>query len=296
MAEKRVVFDFQIEFTNGGGIQGQGFRLDIDSDDIGDAELVAYVARDLRLLMVGPARILNKRIIVEPHKRRADDLPSTRRTYVDLSHVIEDGLVTYPGLPAARICDYLSRERSREVYAPGTEFQIASIEMVANTGTYLDCPFHRYAHGDDLAQITPDSFADLEGIVIRADHRQVRAIDASHFANHEIRDRAVLVHTGWDAHWTTPEYAVDHPHLTEDAAHYLRDCGVRLVGIDSMNIDDTRGNTRPVHSTLLGADILIVEHLCNLAALPDEGFTFSAIPPKVRGVGTFPVRALATLR
>jgi len=296
MADKRVVFDFQIEFTNGGGIQGQDFRLDIDGDGIDDAELVAYIVRDLRLLMVGPARILNKRIIVEPHKRKVDDPSSTRRAYVDLSHVIEDGLVTYPGLPAARICDYLSRERSREVYAPGTEFQIASIEMVANTGTYLDCPFHRYEHGKDLAQITPESFADLDGIVIRADHREVRAIDAGFFRGRELRGRAVLVHTGWDAYWAVPEYAVDHPYLTEDAADYLRDCGVRLVGIDSMNIDDTRGRSRPVHSVLLGADILIVEHLCNLAALPDEGFSFSAIPPKVRGMGTFPVRALATLR
>jgi kynurenine formamidase len=227
--------------------------------------------------------------------------PPPRRVFVDLSHVIEDGLVTYPGLPSPRICDYLSRERSREIYAPGTEFQIASIEMIANTGTYLDCPFHRYADGRDLAQIEPDDFADLDGIAIRADHRQVRAIDASWFRGKELRGRAVLVHTGWDAYWTKPDYASGHPHLTEDAATYLRDCGVKLVGIDSMNIDDTsrdasHGKSRPVHSTLLGADILIVEHLCNLGALPDEGFAFSAIPPKVRGVGTFPVRALAALR
>lgn len=301
MVDKRVVFDFEIAFTNGGGIQGQDFRLDIDGDDIADAALVDYIVDDLRLLMVGPARILNKRIIVEAHKRKDDGNLPTRRAYVDLSHVIEDGLVTYPGLPAARICDYLSRERSREIYAPGTEFQIARIEMVANTGTYLDCPFHRYEDGKDLAQIAPEAFADLEGIVVRADHRNVRAIDAGFFRDKEVRGRAVLVHTGWDAHWTTAEYAHQHPHLTQDAALYLRDCGVRLVGIDSMNIDDTsrddiHGKARPVHSTLLGADILIVEHLCNLAALPEEGFTFSAIPPKVRGAGTFPVRALATLR
>ncbi|WP_144900135.1 cyclase family protein [Luteimonas cucumeris] len=292
--EKRVVFDFDLQFTNGGGIQGQDFRLDIDGDDIADTELVDYIVRDLRLLMVGPARILNKRVIVEPHKRRAGT-NGAQRVYVDLSHVIEDGLVTYPGLPAARICDYLSRERSRGIYAPGTEFQIAKIEMVANTGTYLDCPSHRYEHGHDLSQIGPEACADLDGIVIRADHRQGRAIDAGFFRGKELRGRAVLVHTGWDAYWTTPDYAVDHPYLTEDAAVYLRDCGVRLVGIDSMNIDDTRSNSRPVHSTLLGADILIVEHLCNLGALPDEGFAFSAIAPKVRGAGTFPVRALARL-
>lgn len=303
--QHRVKFDFEIEFTNGGRIQGQDFRLDIAGSEIADAELIDYIVRDLQLLMVGPARILNKQIIVEAHKRKAIDSEPARRVHVDLSHVIEDGLVTYPGLPAARICDYLSRERSREIYTPGTEFQIANIEMVANTGTYLDCPFHRYEHGHDLSQIEPESFADLEGIVVRADHRDVRAIDASWFHDKEIRGRAVLVHTGWDAYWTAPAYAQQHPHLTEDAAVYLRDCGVRLVGIDSMNIDDTRGDSagngvrskaRPVHSILLGADILIVEHLCNLGAVPDEGFRFSAIPPKVRGVGTFPVRALATLR
>ena len=300
MTQKRVVFDFDFEFTNGGGIQGQDFRLDIDGDDIDDAALVDYIVRDLRLLMVGPARILNKKIIVEAHKRKTKD-DAARRVYVELSHVIEDGLVTYPGLPAAHICDYLSRERSRDIYEAGTEFQIAKIEMVANTGTYLDCPSHRYADGDDLSQIAPEAFCDLDGIVIRADHRQVRAIDASWFRDRELRGRAVLVHTGWDAFFGQPEYAVEHPFLTRDAAEYLRDCGVKLVGIDSMNIDDTSkdgsgGKSRPVHSTLLGADILIVEHLCNLAALPDEGFEFSAMPPKVRGAGTFPVRAMGRLR
>ena len=220
---------------------------------------------------------------------------------VDLSHVIDAGMTTYKGLPGPQICDFWTREASVGLYEDGSSFQIGRIVMVANTGTYLDCPSHRYAHGHDLSQIQPESFADLDAIVIRADHRQVRAIDASWFRDRELRGRAVLVHTGWDAYWTQAEYAVEHPFLTEDAAQYLRDCGVKLVGIDSMNIDDTShdvaGNkVRPVHSTLLGADILIVEHLCNLRALPDEGFTFSAMPPKVRGMGTFPVRALATLR
>ena len=294
MTDKRVVFDFDFEFTNGGGIQGQDFRLDIDGDDIDDAALVDYIVRDLRLLMVGPARILNKKVITEPHKRKAN-AGDRGRTYVDLSHIIEDGLVTYPGLPAARICDFLSREQSRAKYAAGTEFQIAKIEIVANTGTYIDCPSHRYAHGHDLSQVGIAAFADLDGIVIRADHRDVRAIDASWFRDRELRGRAVLVHTGWDAYWREPGYAIEHPYLTEDAAEYLRDCGAALVGIDSMNIDDTRGGERPVHTTLLGAEILIVEHLCNLAALPDEGFAFSAIPPKVKGAGTFPVRAMARL-
>lgn len=296
--QHRVRFDFEIEFGNGGGLQGRDFRLDIDGDDIDDAALADLVVRDLRLLMVARTRILNKVVFAEAHKRPAADAAARRAEggWIDLSHVIEDGLVTYPGLPAARICDYLGREQSRGRYAEGTEFQIARIDIVANTGTYLDCPFHRYAEGDDLAQVGPEAFADLDAIVVHADHREVQAIDAGRFHDRELRGRAVLVHTGWDAYWTRPEYAAGHPFLTEDAALYLRDCGVRLVGIDAMNIDDTRGNTRPVHSILLGADILIVEHLCNLGALPDEGFAFSAIPPKLRGVGTFPVRALARLR
>jgi arylformamidase len=216
--------------------------------------------------------------------------------FVDLSHTIEDGLVTYKGLPAPIICDFLSRERSRALYAPGTEFQIAKIEMVANTGTYLDCPSHRYADGKDLSQIGPESFADLEGVVVRADYRNGLAVGVEFFMDKELRNRAVLVHTGWDQHWNTERYYTEHPYLTEEAAMYLRQCKVKLVGIDSHNIDDTRGNSRPVHSTLLGADILIVEHLCQLSQLPDTQFTFSAIPPKIKGVGTFPVRALAKLR
>lgn len=213
---------------------------------------------------------------------------------IDLSHVIEDGLVTYKGLPAPVICDYLSREDSRKVYAPGTEFQIGKIEMVANTGTYIDCPFHRYADGKDLADVGVERFADLPAIVVRADFRQGLAVEPAVFAERAVRGRAVLVHTGWgDAHWNTPAYYENHPYLTADAADYLLEAGAALVGIDSHNIDDTRGKTRPVHTTLLGAEILIVEHLCNLGALPGDGFTFSAVPPKFRGVGTFPVRAFA---
>jgi len=216
-------------------------------------------------------------------------------TFVDLSHVVTDGLVTYKGLPAPIICDYLSREESRTRYAPGTEFQIGKIEMVTNTGTYLDCPFHRYADGKDTSQVALDRLADLDGVVVRAPFAQGLAVDAGFFADRELRGRAVLVHTGWDARWNSEAYFTDHPFLTEDAAAYLRACGAALVGIDSMNIDDTRGNARPVHSTLLAAEILIVEHLCNLGQLPDHGFRFSAVPPKFAGVGTFPVRAYARL-
>lgn len=220
----------------------------------------------------------------------------TKPHLVDLSHTIENGLVTYKGLPAPIICDYLSREKSREFYADGTEFQIGRIEMVGNTGTYLDCPFHRYADGADLAQLDLSALCDLDALVVRVDHRSARAIDAAHFRDCDVEGKAVLVHTGWDAHWNTPAYFDGHPFLTEAAALHLRDHGAQLVGIDAHNIDDTSGNSRPVHSTLLGARILIVEHLTRLGALPDAGFTFSAVPPKFRGVGTFPVRAFAKLR
>jgi arylformamidase len=205
--------------------------------------------------------------------------------------------VTYKGLPAPIVCDYLSREDSRKNYEGGTEFQIGKIEMVTNTGTYIDCPFHRYADGKDTADVGLERFADLDGIVIRADFRDGLAIDAAAFADAHLHGRAVLVYTGWgDAHWNTPAYYEQHPFLTGEAAAYLRDAGVALVGIDSHNIDDTRSrNSRPVHTTLLGAEILIVEHLCNLGALPHEGFTFSAVPPKFKGVGTFPVRAFARI-
>ncbi|GCE07007.1 cyclase family protein [Dictyobacter aurantiacus] len=294
--DKRVQFDFVIEFTNGGGVQGQGFRLDIEGDDISDQELADSIIRDMRLLMVGRVSISNKQILMEPHKRTSTQpLASAAPRYVDLSHTIESGLITYKGLPAPLICDYLSREESRKQYAPGTTFQIGKIEMVTNTGTYLDCPFHRYEHGKDLSQVGVERLADLEGIVVRADYHAQMALDASFFRDKELRGRAVLVHTGWDAHWNSDAYFEYHPHLTEDAAQYLVECGVQLVGIDSVNIDDTSGGARPVHTTLLGAEVLIVEHLCNLDQLPDEGFRFSALPPKFKGAGTFPVRAVARI-
>ncbi len=291
---KRVQFDFEIDFTNGGGIQGQDFRLDIDGEDIEDKILADYIVQDMRLLMVGEVRILNKKIISEVHKRESNHSPIDP-SYIDLSHVIYDGLVTYKGLPAPIICDFLSRENSRSRYAAGTEFQIGKIEMVTNTGTYVDCPFHRYEDGKDLSEVMIESFANLEGIVVRANYKNGLAITADAFKGKELRNRAVLVHTGWAEHWATDKYYENHPFLTEDAAVYLKGCGVKLVGIDSHNIDDTRGNTRPVHSTLLREEIIIAEHLCNLESIPDEGFTFTAVPPKFKGAGTFPVRAFAKL-
>ena len=305
--EHRVQFDFEIDFTNGGGLQGQGFRLDIDGDDIADDALAAYVIRDLRLLMVGEVRILNKRVVQEPHKRSAARAvsggePGTRADggsmteMIDLSHRIEHGMVTLKGFPAPLICDYLSREQSRQHYAAGTEFNIGRIDMIANTGTYLDTPFHRYADGDDLAALRLEQVCDLAGVVVRVTGAGTRAIDWTVFAPVDVRGRAVLVHTGWDAHWGTEQYFDGHPFLTRKAAEHLRDEGALLVGIDSLNIDDTNDGTRPVHTLLLGAGIPIVEHMTGLAALPIEGFRFSAVPPKVVGMGTFPVRAHAMVR
>ena len=212
---------------------------------------------------------------------------------IDLSHRIEHGMVTLKGFPAPVICDYLSREQSRQHYAPGTEFNIGRIDMIANTGTYLDTPFHRYADGDDLAALRLEQVCDLPGVVVRVAAGSARAIDAAAFSSVDVRGRAVLVHTGWDAHWRSDRYFRGHPFLTRTAAEHLRDAGAALVGIDSLNIDDTDDGTRPVHTVLLGAGIPIVEHLTGLSALPREGFRFSAVPPKVVGMGTFPVRAHA---
>jgi arylformamidase len=210
---------------------------------------------------------------------------------VDLSHIIEHGMTTYPGLPGPLICDYLSREASRAKYAPGVQFQIGKIDMVANTGTYLDSPFHRYADGKDLATLPLERLAGLDAVVVRIGPDAPRAIGWAAFERLDVRGRAVLVSTGWDRHWRTERYGQDNPFLTADACERLRDAGAQLVGIDSVNIDDLDDTARPAHSILLGAEIPIVEHLCNLGALPATGLRFSAVPPKVVGFGTFPVRA-----
>jgi kynurenine formamidase len=214
---------------------------------------------------------------------------------VDLSHVIEDGMTTYPGLPGPHICDFWERESSASNYDDGSTFQIGRIDMVANTGTYLDSPFHRYARGVDLADLPLPSLADLRGIVVRRPWETDLATDVAHLEGLDVRGKAVLIHTGWDRHWRTDRYGAGHSFVTGEAADWLIENGAALVGIDSNNIDDTRVRTRPVHTKLLAADIPICEHMTGLGSLPDEGFRFSAVPPKVRGMGTFPVRAYAVL-
>ena len=215
------------------------------------------------------------------------------RVRIDLSHTVEDGMITYRGLPGPVISDFLSREQSRSHYAPGTEFHIGRIDMCANTGTYVDSPFHRYAHGSDLAGLPLDSLTDLDAVVVDVTGSEGRAVDRAHLLPYDMSGKAVLVHTGWDRHWRTDAYFEGHPFLTEDAARYLVSERVALVGIDSLNIDDTSDGNRPAHSTLLAAGIPICEHLANLGALPSHGFRFSAVPVKVKGMGSFPVRAYA---
>jgi kynurenine formamidase len=217
-----------------------------------------------------------------------------RSTLVDLSHTVEHGLETYRGLPGPIICDFLSREASRAKYAPGTEFHIGRIDMVANTGTYVDSPFHRFADGRDLSELPLEQLADLDAVVVRA--RGGRVVDRDAFDGLDVKGRAVLVHTGWDRHWTTDAYFEGHPYLTEAAAAVLVERGAVFVGIDSFNIDDTADGRRPVHTTLLGNNIPIGEHLCGLGALPTRGARFFAVPVKVKAFGTFPVRAFAKVQ
>ena len=213
---------------------------------------------------------------------------------IDVCHSIEDGMITYKELPAPVISDHLTREDSRSRYAPGTEFHIGKIEMVANTGTYLDTPFHRYARGKDLAQLDLYAVANLDGIVVRS---LDKTIDVDAFTELEVTGKAVILHTGWDRHWRTDEYlSGNHPFLTADAATYLAKNGAALVGIDSYNIDSTADGSRPAHSILLGHDIPVVEHLCGLGDLPDSGFKFFAVPVKVKRFGTFPVRAFGLVQ
>jgi arylformamidase len=210
---------------------------------------------------------------------------------LDLSHTIEHGMITYDGLPAPSISDFLSRDASRARYAHGTEFQIGQIDMVANTGTYLDAPSHRFASGADIAAIDLQAIAGVPAVVLRAvGQRSIQDIDTSN-----LRGKALLIHTGWSQHWRSAKYWSNaHPFVTRDAAVALAKSGVRLVGIDSYNIDDTADGTRPAHTELLGAGIFIIEHLTNLDALPDSRpMRFFAVPPKVRGLGSFPVRAFA---
>ncbi len=222
-------------------------------------------------------------------------MKSTQFELIDLSHVIENGLITYKGLPAPIICDFWSREKSKLNYVEGTSFHIGKIEMVANTGTYIDTPFHRFEDGIDIAQLELDSIANLEGVVVRIGDSHT-AIEPDKFSGLNVEGKAVLINTNWDKNWNTEKYFEGHLFLTKRSAEFLRESKAALVGIDSLNIDDTSDLSRPVHTILLQSGIPIVEHLCNLRSLPRDGFLFYAVPPKVKGMGSFPVRAFAVVK
>ena len=224
---------------------------------------------------------------------------TTRPRFVDLSHPIEHGMTTLKGLPAPVIADFRSRASSRAHYAEGTEFQIGRIEMVANTGTYVDAPFHRDADGADVARLPLEKLAALDGVIVRHERDAPSGIGREAFealaTGDALRGKAVLVHTGFDEYWRTGRYYEAHPFLTGEAAAYLVECGVALIGIDTANLDDATDGARPAHTQLLRAGVVIAEHLCNLHQLPERGFRFFAVPAPVQGIGSFPVRAFAML-
>ena len=305
-AEYRAHFDFDIRFANGGGMSGTGFRLDLPSADLGQDEIGRLLVTHLGLALVADVELRGLRIVEEPHRgsrgvsaAAGGTAPTASGRIVDLSHPIRAGLVTYPGLPTPTITPHLTREDSRERYAPGTEFAMDLITMIGNTGTYLDSPFHRYAEGADLAGLDLSSLVGLRAEVFHLEDAwdaSSRGIRSATLADRDVRGAAVLLHTGWDRWFGQPEYASGAPFLTGEAAQWLIDQGVALVGIDSLNIDDTEsGGERPAHSLLLGAGVHVVEHLTNLGALPPRGARFTAAPPAVEGFGTFPVRAFAEL-
>lgn len=310
MTEYRAVFDAEIVFVNGGGLSARGFRLDVPGPDLDEAALAELLVRHLGLALVGGVEFTSLEIVEEAHKGsrgvvvaeqgsepgRAD---ASRGALVDLSHPIRAGLVTYPGLPAPVITPHLTREDSRERYAPGTEFAMDVITMIGNTGTYLDSPFHRYADGGDLASLELDTLVGLPAEVFHVQDASERGIPAEVFferGRDALAGAAVLLHTGWSRHFGTPAYAAGAPYLGEAGVRHLVEAGVALVGIDSLNIDDTESDGfRPAHSLLLEAGIHVVEHLTALDRLPASGARVTAVPPRVEGFGTFPVRAFAEL-
>ncbi|MFT4215146.1 MAG: cyclase family protein [Microbacterium sp.] len=301
MPDYRAHFDFDITFANGGGLSGTGFRLDLPSAEATDAEVGRLLIRHLGLTLVDEVRLSGLRVAEEQHRGSrgvgTDSVATDAARIVDLSHRIRAGLVTYPGLPAPVITPHLTREDSRGKYAPGTEFAMDVITMIGNTGTYLDAPFHRYADGADLAGLDLETLVGLRTEVFHLQDAwtpERRGVGTNALADRDVRGAAVLLHTGWDRHFGTPSYGRGAPFLTAEGAQWLIDAGAVLVGIDSVNIDDTEsGGERPAHTLLLGAGVHVVEHLTNLGALPASGALFTAAPPAVEGFGTFPVRAFA---
>jgi kynurenine formamidase len=303
MPEYRAHFDFDIRFANGGALAGTGFRLDLPSADVSEDDIGRLLVQHLGLALVDEVELRGLRVVEEEHRGSrgvaAAAATGVGTRVVDLSHPIRAGLVTYPGLPAPTITPHLTREDSRARYAPGTEFAMDILTMIGNTGTYLDSPFHRYADGSDLAGLDLGSLVGLRAEVFHLEDAwtpERRGIRAATLADRDVRGAAVLLHTGWDRWFGRPEYGSGAPFLTGEGAQWLIDAGAVLVGIDSLNIDDTEsGGERPAHSLLLGAGVHVVEHLTNLGSLPPRGARFTAAPPAVEGFGTFPVRAFAEI-
>ena len=297
MPEYRALFDAIVEFANGGSLRTDGFRLDLPSADTNVLEVGRLFVQHLGLALVSAVHIENLKVVEELHRGTRGieaRAAAPSRTVIDLSHVIRDGLVTYPGLPAPVITPHLTREQSIAKYAPGTQFAMDIITMIGNTGTYLDSPFHRYEGGAALAGLSLESLVDLPAEVFHLQDAPARAVPASVFYDRDVAGAAVLIHTGWDRHFGTPAYATGAPFLTAEATEYLVQQGAVLVGIDSLNIDDTEsGGERPAHTGLLAAGIHVVEHLTRLEQLPPSGARFTAAPPAIEGFGTFPVRAYA---
>jgi kynurenine formamidase len=293
----RAEFDAVVTFTNGGALQTQGFRVDVPHADVTEAEIGELFVASLNLLKAGRVELTNVRVFAEPHLGTYAG-PSERRRYVELSHVITNGMTTYPGLPAPAISSHLTWEESRDRYAEGTEFSFDRVTMLGQTGTYLDSPRHRYVGGTDLSGVELERLADRPAVVVRHIGSGRRAVEEADLDGLAVAGKAVLLHTGGDRHWGTPDYAVGNPFLTAGAAGWLVEHGAALVGIDSINIDDpseASGGERPAHTILLAAGIPIVENLTNLAEVPPTGARFTAAPPRISGFGTFPVRAYATM-
>ncbi|MDQ2738178.1 MAG: cyclase family protein [Actinomycetota bacterium] len=299
MTDFRAQFDASVSFLNGGGLQVQEFLLDVPAEQVEEGELAQWFVRHLGLFMVDRVEFTNLRVVAAPHRGSrtvSAQLPHPQSRLIDLSHVIEEGMVTYPGLPGPEFLPHLTRAASREVYAAGTEFTIDRISMLGNTGTYLDSPFHRYADGADLSLLPLERLADVPIVVGRFVDSSERGITALALSALEVEGKAVLLHTGWDRLFGSSDYGCPAPFLAKDGAEYLVAQGAALVGIDSVNIDDTAsGGERPAHSSLLAAGIPVLEHLTRLAQVPAEGATLHAVPPKVAKFGTFPVRAYAVV-
>jgi len=211
--------------------------------------------------------------------------------FVEVSHTIEAGMKTYPGLPEPRVEVLLDHESSRARYDGQAEFLIASLHLCGNTGTYVDSPLHRHRNGADLAGLSLDRLAHVPAVVVNAPSGLDRGIAAEAFHDVDVRDHAVLVHTEWSRYWRTPRYFEPNPFLTRGACEYLAGEGARFVGIDSLNIDDIEDLSRPAHTILLGAGIPVCEHMTNLAAAPRKGSWLHAVPIAWKGGATFPVRA-----